>query len=99
MQKKKIKVTDENRNDLITAYCDKMLGSMDISDVYDYAMEKMSEEFDELNNSKLNEAIRGVFPSLLEEQAIKFFEDSLCIVLVDTYGTMTRQPRRNGYDY
>ena len=96
MQKKKIKVTDENRNDLITAYCDKMLGSMDISDVYDYAMEKMSEEFDELNNSKLNEAIRGVFPGLLEEQAIKFFEDSLCIVLVDTYGTMTRQPRRNG---
>ena len=66
MQKEKIIVTDENRPDITSDYCHRLLDDMDIDTLYNFAYQMLVDNKSGLTNKMLEEQIVDYYPDLLE---------------------------------
>jgi len=66
MQKEKIIVTDENRDDITSIYCDHLLEDMDFDTLYNFAHQMLVDNKSGLTNKMLEEQINDYYPGLLD---------------------------------
>lgn len=66
MQKEKIIVTDENRQDITSVYCHRLLDDMDFDTLYSFAYQMLKDNKEGLTNKMLEEQITDYYPDLLE---------------------------------
>jgi hypothetical protein len=66
MQKEKIIVDDENRVDITSIYCHRLLDDMDFDTLYSFAYAMLRENKSGLTNKMLEEQIIDYYPDILE---------------------------------
>jgi len=66
MQKKKIIVTDNNRQDITSDYCHRLLDDMDFNTLYNFAYDMLYDNKKGLTNEQLTNQINDYYPDLLE---------------------------------
>jgi hypothetical protein len=66
MQKEKIIVTDENRQDITSVYCHRLLDDMSFDTLYNFAYDILRDNKSGLTNKMLEEQIADYYPDLLE---------------------------------
>jgi hypothetical protein len=66
MQKEKIIVTDENRQEIMSTYCSRLLDDMDFDTLYSFAYDMLRDSKSGLTNKMLEEQIVDYYPDLLE---------------------------------
>jgi len=66
MQKEKIIVDDNNRQDIISDYCHRLLDDMDFNTLYTFAYQMLVDNKSGLTNKMLQEQITDYYPDLLE---------------------------------
>lgn len=67
MQKKMIKVTDKNRDDIMDSYVSRLLDHMDFDSLYSFAYDMLKDGKSGLSNDQLANQISDYYPDLLEE--------------------------------
>jgi hypothetical protein len=67
MQKKMIKVTDENRNVIMDSYVSRLLDDMDFDSLYSFAYDMLKDGKSGLSNDQLTDQIFDYCPDILEE--------------------------------
>lgn len=63
-----INVTDENRTDITTVYCHRLLNDMDWDTLYSFAYYMLRDNKDHYTNKDLEKEIINYCPDILEEQ-------------------------------
>ena len=66
MQKEKIIVDDNNRVDITSTYCHRLLDDMDFDTLYSFAYQMLVDNKSGLTNKMLEEQITDYYPDLLE---------------------------------
>lgn len=66
MQKEKIIVTDNNRPDITSIYCHRLLDDMDFDTLYSFAYDMLVDNKEGLTNEQLQNQIADYYPDLLE---------------------------------
>lgn len=66
MQKEKTIVNDNNRADITSVYCHRLLDDMDFDTLYSFAYHMLVDNKSELTNKMLEEQISDYYPDLLE---------------------------------
>lgn len=66
MQKEKIIVTDENRPDITSVYCSRLLDDMDFDTLYNFAYDMLRDNKEGLTNEMLTNQINDYYPDILE---------------------------------
>jgi len=66
MQKEKIIVDDNNRQDITSVYCRRLLDDMDFDTLYNFAYQMLVDNKSGLTNKMLEEQIIDYYPDLLE---------------------------------
>lgn len=66
MQKEKIIVTDENRVDITSVYCHRLLDDMDFDTLYSFAYQMLVDNKSGLTNKMLEDQISEYYPDLLD---------------------------------
>jgi len=61
-----MKVTDENRQEIMSTYCSRLLDDMDFSTLYCFAFDMLKDSKSGLTNKMLEEQIVDYYPDLLE---------------------------------
>lgn len=67
MQKEKIIVTDENRQDITSVYCHRLLDDMDFDTLYSFAYDMLKDNKEGLTNKQLEDQIVDYYPDILED--------------------------------
>jgi hypothetical protein len=67
MQKKMIKVTDENRNVIMDSYVSRILDDMEYDTLYTFAYDMLKDGKSGLTNDQLTNQIVDYCPDILEE--------------------------------
>jgi hypothetical protein len=67
MQKEKIIVTDENRQDITNIYFRRLLDDMDFDTLYSFAYDMLKDNKEGLTNEMLENQIIDYYPDILEE--------------------------------
>lgn len=67
MQKEFVRVTDNNREDIIKSYAHTLLDDMDFDTLYTFAYESLVENKDLMDNLSLENEILNYYPEILEE--------------------------------
>jgi hypothetical protein len=68
MQKEKIIVTDENRQDITNIYCHRLLDDMDFNTLWTFAYDMLRDNKEGLTNKMLEDQISDYYPDILENQ-------------------------------
>jgi hypothetical protein len=63
----KTTVTDENRIDITSVYCHRLLDDMDFNTLYSFAHHMLVDNKSGLTNKMLEEQITDYYPDLLED--------------------------------
>ena len=63
-----MKVTNENRADITSAYCHRLLDDMDFDTLYNFAYQMLEDNKSGLTNKMLEEQITEYYPDLLDNQ-------------------------------
>ena len=66
MQKEKIIVDDNNRQDITSVYCNRLLDDMDFDTLYSFAYQMLKDNKEGLTNKMLEEQIVDYYPDILE---------------------------------
>ncbi len=66
MQKEKIIVTDENRQDITSVYCHRLLDDMNFDTLYSFAYHMLVDNKSGLTNKMLEDQIIDYYPDLLD---------------------------------
>jgi hypothetical protein len=66
MQKERTIVTDNNRADITSVYCHRLLDDMDFDTLYSFAYHMLVDNKSGLTNKMLEEQIDDYYPDLLE---------------------------------
>ena len=66
MQKETIKVDDNNRVDITSIYCHRLLDDMDFDTLYSFAYSMLKDNKEGLTNEMLENQIKDYYPDLLE---------------------------------
>jgi hypothetical protein len=66
MQKEIIKVDDNNRVDITSVYCHRLLDDMDFDTLYTFAYQMLVDNKSGLTNEMLEEQIVDYYPDILE---------------------------------
>jgi len=66
MQKEKIIVTDENRQDITNIYCRRLLDDMDFDTLWTFAYDMLRDNKEGLTNEMLENQIKDYYPDILE---------------------------------
>jgi len=61
-----MKITDENRADITSTYCHRLLDDMDFNTLYTFAYQMLVDNKSGLTNKMLEEQIVDYYPDLLE---------------------------------
>ena len=67
MQKKMIKVTDENRDVIMDSYVSRILDDMEYDTLYTFAFDMLKDGKSGLSNDQLANQISDYYPDILEE--------------------------------
>lgn len=67
MQKEKIIVSDNNRQEITEVYCNRLLDDMDFDTLYNFAYQMLVDNKSGLTNKMLEEQINDYYPELLED--------------------------------
>jgi hypothetical protein len=67
MQKKMIKVTDENRDVVMDSYLSRILDDMEYDTLYTFAFDMLKDGKEGLTNDQLTDQIADYYPDLLED--------------------------------
>ena len=67
MQKKMIKVTDENRDVIMDSYVSRILDDMEYDTLYTFAFDMLKDGKSGLSNDQLTNQISDYYPDILEE--------------------------------
>lgn len=67
MQKKMIKVTDENRDVIMDSYVSRILDDMEYDTLYTFAYDMLKDGKSGLSNDQLTNQIADYYPDILEE--------------------------------
>jgi len=66
MQKEIIKVDDNNRVDITSVYCHRLLDDMDFDTLYSFAYSMLKDNKEGLTNEMLTNQIKDYYPDILE---------------------------------
>ena len=66
MQKEIIKVDDNNRVDITSIYCHRVLDDMDLDTLYYFAFDMLVDNKSGLTNEMLTNQIKDYYPDILE---------------------------------
>ena len=66
MQKEIIKVDDNNRVDITSVYCHRLLDDMDFDTLYSFAYSMLKDSKSGLSNKQLENQIIDYYPDILE---------------------------------
>jgi len=66
MQREKLCVTDNNRENITSIYCRRLLDDMDFNTLYTFAYQMLVDNKSGLTNKMLEEQITDYYPDLLE---------------------------------
>jgi hypothetical protein len=61
-----IKVTNENRADITSVYCHRLLDDMDFDTLYSFAYDMLRDNKEGLTNEQLQNQISDYYPDILE---------------------------------
>ena len=61
-----VKVTNENRADITSVYCHRLLDDMDFDTLYSFAYQMLVDNKEGLTNKMLEEQIADYYPDLLD---------------------------------
>jgi hypothetical protein len=61
-----MKVTDENRQEIMSTYCSRLLDDMDFNTLYNFAYQMLVDNKSGLTNEMLTNQINDYYPDLLE---------------------------------
>lgn len=61
-----VKVTNENRADITSVYCHRLLDDMDFDTLYSFAYQMLVDNKEGLTNKMLEEQITDYYPDILE---------------------------------
>lgn len=64
-------VTDKNRGEIIRDYVDRLVNDMDWDALYDFAIERLTDSKDLMENEALENEIRDYYPDILESTGAK----------------------------
>lgn len=62
----KIIVTDNNRQDITSVYCHRLLDDMDFDTLYSFAYDMLKDNKEGLTNEMLTDQINDYYPDLLD---------------------------------
>lgn len=65
------KITDENRGDITTVYCHRLLDDMDFDALHSFAYHMLRENKNRYTNEELESEIRDYYSDLLEAKLCK----------------------------
>jgi hypothetical protein len=66
MQREKLCVTDENRSDITSIYCRRLLDDMDFHTLWNFAYQMLVDNKSGLTNKMLEDQIVDYYPDILE---------------------------------
>jgi hypothetical protein len=66
MQRGKLCVTNENRTDITSVYCHRLLDDMDFNTLYNFAYQMLVDNKSGLTNKMLEDQIVDYYPDILE---------------------------------
>jgi hypothetical protein len=66
MQKEYNSVTDDNRENITSVYCYKLLDDMDFDTLYNFAYCMLKDSKEGLTNEQLTNQIKDYYPNILE---------------------------------
>jgi hypothetical protein len=66
MQKEKIIVDDNNRQDITSVYCRRLLDDMDFNTLWTFAYDMLRDNKEGLTNKMLEEEITDYYPDILK---------------------------------
>ena len=66
MMQERVKITDNNRQDITSTYCHRLLDDMDFDTLYSFAYQMLVDNKIGLTNSMLEEQITDYYPDILE---------------------------------
>jgi len=61
-------ITDENRQEIMSTYCSRLLDDMDFNTLYSFAYDMLMDNKSGLTNKMLEEQIVDYYPNLLETE-------------------------------
>lgn len=61
-----IKITHNNRDKIIQTYCERLLDDMDYQTLYEFALESLLDNKDEMDTTILENEINEYYPDLME---------------------------------
>ena len=61
-----MKITDENRADITSTYCNRLLDDMDFKTLYSFAYQMLVDNKEGLTNKMLEDQISDYYPDLLD---------------------------------
>jgi len=61
-----MKITDNNRQDITSTYCHRLLDDMDFNTLYSFAYDMLKDNKEGLTNKMLEDQISDYYPDLLE---------------------------------
>jgi hypothetical protein len=61
-----MKITDENRADIASTYCHRLLDDMDFDTLYNFAYQMLEDNKSGLTNKMLEDQILDYYPDLLD---------------------------------
>lgn len=67
MQKRMLSVHDDNRDDIMSVYCHRLLDDMDFDTLYSFAYAMLKDNKSGLTNDQLKNEIVDYYPDILEE--------------------------------
>ena len=62
----RMKITDQNRIDITSTYCHRLLDDMDFDTLYNFAYQMLVDNKSGLTNKMLEEQIADYYPDILE---------------------------------
>lgn len=66
MQKERLSVNDNNRADITSVYCHRLLDDMDFDTLYSFAYDMLKDNKEGLTNKQLEDQIVDYYPDILE---------------------------------
>lgn len=63
----RVKINTENREDIIRAYCHKLLDDMDFDTLYSFSYHMLVDNKSSMDDEALEEEIVGYYPDVLEK--------------------------------
>jgi hypothetical protein len=66
MMQEKIKITDENRQEIMSTYCSRLLDDMDFDTLYNFAYDMLRDNKEGLTNKMLEDQISDYYPDFLD---------------------------------